>query len=202
MQIISIKSKKTFSLAVEVLRSGGVIVYPTETAYALGCDATSKSAVERIFRIKQRDQNRALPLIVSSIAMAKKFAVWNTAIDMLAQKYWPGPLTLIMKSRKKLPVSASDTTIAIRVSGNEFARELSEALGAPIVSTSANSSGQITHYRVSGIVKDFKGSGSLPDLIIDAGLLPRRVPSTIIKIINKDVEVVRQGGIKIGDPDR
>src|SRR3989338_1076856 len=92
-------SKKDFNLSqyISHLCSGGVLIYPTETAYALGCDAANQKAVDLIFKIKKRPENKTLPLIADSLTMVKKYCRLSTAEERLAKKYWPGPLTLILR---------------------------------------------------------------------------------------------------------
>lgn len=196
MEIIKINNPKALAKAVAVIKAGGTVVFPTETAYALGGDATSKQAIANIFLIKNRPKDIALPTIVASVEMAKQYGSWNVVAESLARKWWPGPLTLLLKARKKLPVAAQDNSLAMRVSSLLFTRELSKKSGVPLVSTSANASGGKTRYSIVGILNDF-AEKYLPDLIIDAGRLPRRKPSTIVDVRGVDPVVVRQGLIHI-----
>lgn len=196
MEIIQCSNPKALAKAVAIIKSGGTVVFPTETAYALGCDATSKKAIANIFLIKNRPVEKSLPIIVASVEMARQYAVWNDLAGQLAKKWWPGPLTLLVKARKKLPMAAPDNSLAMRVPSLLFTRELSKKAGVPLVSTSANASGGKTRYSIAGIVNDFSDQ-HLPDLIIDAGRLPRRKPSTIVDGRGVDPVVVRQGSIHI-----
>lgn len=144
--------------AVAHLRSGGLLIYPTETSYALGCDATNTKAVRAIFRLKGRERGKPLPLIVASMAMAERYIQFTPPARRLAKKYWPGPLTLVLASRSRRSstlrrrgagewarvapgIIAANGTIALRASSHSIARALSRHLGRPIVSTSANRSG-------------------------------------------------------------
>lgn len=194
--------KKIIQAAVNYLKKGGVIVYPTETAYALGCDATNMWVVRRVFKIKKRPLGKTLPLIAGSLAMVKRYCRLAGLEQKLAKKHWPGPLTLILryktqKTRYKLAkgVMAKDKTVAIRVSGGKIARALSRRLGRPIISTSANLAGGGECYSVPEVKKQL---GRQPEiLILDGGRLKKRKPSTIAKIKDGRVEVLRQGSIKI-----
>lgn len=186
--------------AVEQLKNGGVVIYPTETAYGFGADATKKKAVDLVFKIKRRPKNLTLPIIVGSMKMAEEWGVFNNEAKDLAKKYWPGALTLVVPAKKKLALgcTAKDKTIAIRVSGNETARILSEKLGKPIVATSANLSGQEEIYSVADLKKSFIEIEKNNIYIIDEGILPKRQPSTIVKVgEDKKIEILRQGEIKI-----
>lgn len=185
----------------EHLKKGGVVIYPTETAYALGSDATNNKAVALIFKIKQRPKEKTLPLIAGSLALVKKWAVLNKQEKVLAKKYWPGALTLVLKSKKDSTLArgvvAKDKTIAIRVSGGKIARALSQKLGAPVVSTSANFSGTKEIYSVEDIKKIFKKDSSKLIYVLDGGVLKKRTPSTIAKVKDGQIEILRQGEIKI-----
>lgn len=188
---------------IKYLKQGGVIVYPTETAYALGCDATNAKAVKRIFKIKHRPLSKTLPLIASSLAMVKRFCQMSKTELKLAQKYWPGPVTVILKIKRLKDfdkrVVAKDKTVAIRVSSNKIAQNLSRRLGRPLVSTSANLSGKGECYSVSEVKAMLKiEEKRLKIAIIDGGRLKKQKPSTIV-MVKKDgeVEVIRQGSLKI-----
>lgn len=197
------------------LRRGGLIIYPTETAYALGCDATNQKAVDLVFKIKHRPKNKPLPLIASSLAMVRRYCRLSATEERLARRYWPGPLTLVVPSLRSLPagkagrglrgglvkgVVAKNGTVAIRVSSHPIARELSRGLGRPIVSTSANISGKGESYSVEEVKGQLKNVGAdnyPPILVIDGGRLPKRKTSTIMKIEKGKVKILRQGEVEI-----
>ena len=194
-----------------------MIIYPTETAYAVGCAATDEKAIERIFQIKGRAKRKTLPLIVGSLAMAKKWFLFNKKELALAKKFWPGPLTLVLPIRRKptrlfsaiaenrrvgrkrlsRQVVAKNDTAAVRVSGSRFVRRLVEALGEPLVSTSANISGRGECYSLSAAKKQLGEKMKLVDLAVDAGRLPKRLPSTIARVEDGKITVLREGPIKL-----
>lgn len=178
-------NKKSIEVAIKILRAGGTIVYPTETAYALGCDATNKKAMAKIFKIKNRSKDKKLPVICATKRMAADLFKFGKMERKLAKKYWPGPLTIV------LPAAA------VRVSLNKIARAISRGLRRPIISTSANLSGQKTLYDIKEIIREFKNKKYQPDLVLDGGKLPHRLPSTIIKIENEKIITLRQGEVKI-----
>ncbi|KKR48909.1 MAG: Sua5/YciO/YrdC/YwlC family protein [Candidatus Magasanikbacteria bacterium GW2011_GWC2_40_17] len=192
---------KKLKEAVDFLKKGGVIIYPTETAYGLGCDSTNQEALDLIFKIKQRPQAKTLPLIAGSLAMVKKWVILNKQEEILAKKYWPGALTLVLKNKKEVGLSksvvAKDNTVAIRISSNKIARTLAQRLGRPIVSTSANISGAKEIYSVTDLKKSFKKLSTDCIYTVDGGVLKRRAPSTVARIRNGKIEVLRQGGLKI-----
>ena len=168
----TILQKSEISKAVSILKSGGVIVYPTETSYGLGCDATNEKAARKVFLIKKRTKTKKLPVIVSSIAMAKRYArIKKNQEKLLKKKY----TTIIFPMKK--PVALRKNTVALRISSNVIARKLAKGLGKPIVSTSANISGSEPIYEISEIKKIFAGK---INAIIDAGDLKKRRLTRII----------------------
>ncbi len=184
--------KIAIDAAIKVLKRGGVIAYPTETTYGLGCDPRNAKAVLRIYAIKGREKKKPLLLVASSIAQVKKVARVVGKNLTLANRYWPGPLTLV------LPAKRGKKEIAIRVSSSKLVQSLTEAYGFPIVSTSANKSGEQECRSGRAIVATFQNQKNKPDLVIDVGSLPRRKPSTVARVgEGGDFEVLRHGAIKI-----
>ena len=179
--------------AVDILRRGGVVVFPTETSYGLAADATNARAVAKVARLKGRPLDKTFPLIVSSTAMADRFGHLHCLGHRLAKTYWPGALTLVVEARKGAGLAkgviAKDGTIALRVSSDKTAIALSRGLGKPIVSTSANKAGEPAVYDVSAL--DLK-----TDAVLDAGRLLKHKPSTIARITEKQIEILRVGSIK------
>lgn len=181
-----------------------VFIYPTETTYGIGCDARSADAVKKIFKIKGRDAKKTVTLIAADKKMVLKYIKKPVGeIERVMDAYWPGPLTLVLQAnayaRKILApgIIRRDGTIGIRVSANKIARELSQDIGAPIVATSANKSGEPVCYSVAAVRRAFKNSEIKPDIVIDEGTLPRRAASTIAHYKNKKWEIVRPGSIQL-----
>jgi len=182
-----------------ILISGGTIIYPTDTAYALGCDAGSDRGVESIFRIKQRTLDMALPLIASDCAMVEQYAVLNDRARELVDRYWPGPLTLVLPARgKRLCASVLlDDTIAVRVPNSVIARDIARSTGGPIVSTSANMSGGNTPYSLKDVQDSLGEAFEEVAIVIDGGTLPAGPVSTIVKVCDTMSTVIRKGTIAI-----
>jgi len=183
----------------EALRNGGVIVYPTDTAYALGCDATNESAVKKVFEIKVREESKTVPLIAGDIEMVKTWAELSDVSLKFAQEYWPGPLTLVLPVKKEglAPSVVKDGLVAVRVPAYKTARELSRSLGAPLVSTSANKAGEANCYSIESIKQSLGSSFKLVDYVIDQGELAGGEVSTIAKVWNNEVTIIRDGAIKL-----
>lgn len=183
--------------AIAVLKQGGIVVFPTETAYGLAADATNEEAVARIFDIKGRDEGKSLPLIAASREMVDRFAGISHGLERLATQHWPGALTLIvpvMGGRLASGVVRGGM-VAIRVSSHPVARALSEGIGAPIVSTSANLTGQSACYSILDVHVQL---GNAPDMYLDGGALQPKPPSTIVAGDDYGYpEILRQGAIEI-----
>ena len=227
MLIIKKPNKKILKKVAKQLRAGAVVVYPTDTAYALGCDATNAKAAAKIFKIKGRDPSKALPIIVADMEMAKKFFVLlPTPYSLLTKKHWPGPLSVVINAKREIVRRAlKQGTAAVRVPDSLIARALSKYADRPLIATSANISYQPTCYSVKAYLrqinviarspstrlkttKQSRGDrraryGSLamtiePHIVLDAGALRRRAPSTIVKVNdNGEVEVLRKGPVRL-----
>ncbi len=205
MRILKIDPKRpdaaSLKKAGDVLKRGGLVVYPTETAYALGCDPKNAHAVRKIFTIKKRDVSKPLPLIAASKFQAVKFLRPHIFNRMLADAFWPGPLTLVGVAQRRFAsgVASKKKEIAVRVSPHLVARALSKALGRPVISTSANLSGHMTPYRIDSVLRDL---GTLPDLVLDAGRLEHAKPSTLVRAQGGVIAILREGPISEDDLHR
>jgi len=180
--------------AVGVLRSGGVISMPTDTLYALVAAADDASAVRRVFEIKGRQEGRPLPLFVSGIEMAGRVAALNPAASLLASRFWPGQLTIVVPKRQTYDSEAlaGSQTVGLRLPDHEIARAVVEALDAPVTGTSANLSGggdPVTADDVRGQL------GDRIDLILDAGPCAHGVGSTIVDCSQEPFVILREGAI-------
>ena len=187
-------AKRALATAEAVLRSGGVVAFPTETAYGLAADPNSPSAVNRIMRVKGRPEDKRLPLVATSTEQARRFLVFPEKMAKISQKYWQGPLTLVLTVRRGQRLDGWSEA-AIRVPAAAWARALPEALGRPVTSTSANLSGQPPCYSGAAVRRAFRGRAVQPDLLLDAGRLPPRPPSAIIKVERGQIKVLRPGPI-------
>ncbi len=193
--MIVIKDKKQ---ALNLLLQGKVLVLPSETSYGISCVANNQKAVDKIFAIKKRDKNKSLLIVVPTIMMAKKYLLWNKLLRELAKNYWPGILTIISEIKKNdlaKGVVSDKKTLALRVTNQPILKYLSSKLSYPLVSTSANISGQEAIYDVNAIVELFEKRKIKPDAILDCGRLPKNKASTIVSVVGDELIVVRQGGL-------
>jgi len=183
--------------AIAALKNGGLIIYPTETFYGLGADAMNHSAVERILGVKARGTAKTLPIIVSDISMLLRICKQITeSASVLIKKFWPGPLTIILKAKKSIPITlrAGTGTIAVRISSNTITQKLLEAIDSPITTTSANPSGKKSPVTASEVMNYFKNK---VDLILDGGVLSGKLGSTIVDVTEGDLKIIRAGEIPI-----
>jgi len=179
--------------AVNIIKNGGVVVYPTDTLYGLGSNALDKRAVKRVFEIKGRKFNKPVSIAFSSFEQAKKYVKFNYTALKLAKKFLPGPLTLILPLKKKLPknLTQGKNEIGIRIPDNKIALELIKKSGVPITATSANLSGGRDPATAKEAIKQI---GNKVDLILDAGRCKYNKGSTIVKIVD-GIEIIREGVI-------
>ena len=176
------------------LRTGGVIAFPTDTAYGLGADPFQEEAVQQIFRIKGRPEAKPILLLVNSIAMAESVASLSSREFELAKRFWPGPLTMVVPARSTVPniVTAGTGTIGIRWPDAAFARRLIDTFERPITATSANRTGMPSAITVAEIREQFQDS---IDLVVDGGTLPTRGGSTLLDLTEVPARLLREGPI-------
>lgn len=179
-----------------MLTQGKTIIYPTDTAYALGGDFLNKQTRAKIYKIKKRDVKKELSVIANSLSMVKKYCRVNQTEMELIKKYWPGALTIILSVKPDFQ-KILGLTLAVRVPSNKIARVLSKRLNSPLIATSANVSGKANCYNINGVLKQFYHSCFKPNIIIDAGELEKVPVSTIIKVDGGKIKILRQGAIKL-----
>jgi L-threonylcarbamoyladenylate synthase len=196
------------SAAVAALQNRGVIAYLTDTLYGLGADVRSTLAIAKVFALKGRSAEKALPVIIGEKSMLPDYAgeIPQTA-EALIEQFWPGPLTLIFKATPTVPMMLIGDTgkIAMRLPAARLAREISTGLGAPVIATSANRSGEPVADSARQIVEIF-GKGLA--LILDSGSPRNHQPSTILDVTTQPPRLIRAGAVptteiikKIGELD-
>ena len=182
-------------LAAEILRSGGIVAFPTDTVYGLGADPRSEEAVGKIYRVKRRSNELPLPLLLVGKADIERVAVnipetaWR-----LAERFLPGGLTLVLEKSSWVPdvVTAGGDTVAVRIPDHDITIDLIQRLGSPLVGTSANISG-----RPSPVTADevYGQLGDQVDLVIDGGECPGGIDSTVVDVSGEMPTVVREGAV-------
>ncbi len=195
-------AKRTLVEVEHVLREGDVIAFPTETAYGLAADPRNPKAVRKVFLVKGRSLAKALPFVAASAKdVVRHFALTPAALR-LGRKHWPGPLTIVLPFKKGSPLArvartSGQKTGAVRVPASAWARAVAAAAGGIATSTSANVSGDSTVYAAAEVLASFRGRRHAPALVLDAGKLPKRAPSTIVAFEKGKAVVLRQGTVKI-----
>jgi|SRR3989344_158457 len=192
---------KCVNRATEILSSGGVILFPTDTLYGLGADAFSDKAVDQIYAIKGRDEKKPIHCIVADIAMAEEYAEVTDDARLLFERLLPGGLTVILRKRKNVRggIARGIETIGIRIPHNDFCIQLAGAFGEPFTATSANLAGHEHQRSVEAILKQLGPNAEIIDLIIDAGELPPSAPSTVVDLSGEEPVILREGAIPSAD---
>lgn len=191
--------------AAAVLRTGGVVLYPTDTLYGLGADALSDAAVAKIYTIKGRDEGKPIHAIVDSLAAVEPYAMIDANARTLESKLPKGKVTLILKKKDiDTGITKGRTNFGFRIPDNELCIAMVRAFGGPITATSANAAGHPPQMRVDAILAQLGEAAAGIDLVIDAGELPAREPSTVIDlsgILENDEGpvILREGAVPAAD---
>jgi L-threonylcarbamoyladenylate synthase len=198
MQGIVPASPEAIARAAELLRAGKLVAFPTETVYGLGADATGDRAVARIFAAKGRPRFNPLIVHVSDLAAAEAIAKFDTRLRDLARRFWPGPLTLVLRRRETSGVSllacAGLDTVAVRVPAHPVAQALLRAVGRPLAAPSANRSGRVSPTAAEHVAAEL---GRRVALILDGGACPIGLESTVLDCSGARPMLLRPGGVAL-----
>lgn len=182
--------------ALHVLKNDGLVIYPTETVYGLGADARNPLAIRKLIQYKNRPVGKAISIMVDQFDRAKMYVQTAKAAEKIAQSFLPGPVTIVCQSLGQTDprLESELKTLGIRVSSHPFANQLAHLFGGPITATSANAAGKAQPYNIDHLLGHLSSKQiSLIDLIIDAGDLPKRDPSTVIDTTQTAQEILRVG---------
>jgi L-threonylcarbamoyladenylate synthase len=185
--------------AARVLRAGGLVAFPTETVYGLGANALDASAVARIFAAKGRPANNPLIVHVAESAAARQVAAdWPDAAALLAERFWPGPLTLVLPKRDLVPdvVTANGPTVAVRVPAHPVAQALLRAAGIPLAAPSANRSTELSPTRAEHVLRGLDGR---IDVLLDGGPTAGGIESTVLDLTANPPRLLRPGLIGVAE---
>ncbi|MCG2708868.1 MAG: threonylcarbamoyl-AMP synthase [Thermodesulfovibrionales bacterium] len=187
--------KEILRKAVVILNDGGIVAYPTETFYGLGVKFDKEVSLRKLYELKKRPKEKPMPLIIGNRASLSMIAVFvNEIAESLMDKFWPGPLTLLLEAKKGLsPYLTADTgRIAVRIPGESAALYLVREAGFPITATSANPSGIPPAEDADSVIRYF---GKKIDMVIDGGRTAGGLPSTIVDAAGESIKIVREGAI-------
>lgn len=176
---------------VRCLQDGGVVAYPTDTTYGIGCSIFNKKGLERIYQVKQRDKRKPFSFICSDLSEVSRYARLTNMAFKVIKRCLPGPYTFVLEASREVPdlLTTRQKTVGIRIPDNRICMAIVQALGAPIVTTSANLSGEEPVGDPYEIDRRFGGG---LDLVVDGGLLTTDV-STVISMVGDRPELLRQG---------
>lgn len=196
MKIIKIKKSKIeeiINLALDFLKKGKIIVYPTDTCYGLGALALNQEAIKKIYLIKGREFQKPLSIIVENLKAIQKFAYLESWQKKILQEKLPGPYTFVLKKKKILPdiLTGGEGTIGIRIPDFFLTQLLSKKIKIPFTTTSANLSGKPPCYSIKEFLNQIKKNQIKPDLILDFGRLPLNKPSRVIDLTKKVIKILR-----------
>ncbi len=181
--------------AVEAIRRGGIVAYPTETYYALGVDPFNTEAVERLFELKGRPAGKPISLIIKDTCVLRTVThELPVAAIKLTRRFWPGPLTIVVKAVESIPpnITAGTGTVGVRVSSSPVAGRFAAELSTPVTATSANPSGEKPPITAKEVIDFFGGT---IDVLIDGGTLPGGPPSTLLDLTGNRALILRPGAV-------
>lgn len=184
-------------LLAKEIKNGKIIIFPTSTVYGVGTNALNKNSVEKVYQIKNRTKEKPCIVLVNDYDMISKITYGLNELEKkIADKFWPGPLTILLKKKDVIPdvVTSSTDYVGIRIDENEVVNSLVELSGVPLIAPSANVSGKPSQKSIDPIIGDFENN---VDYIIDIGKLNEGMESTIIKVEENKIEVLREGAITI-----
>lgn len=183
--------------AAELIKQGKIVVFPTETVYGIGTNGLDENAVKKLYEVKQRPLSKPISLLVSNMEMVNLIAKDITEAEYkIMEKFFPGPLTIILKKKEIVPdvLTAGQHTVGVRMPRGEIARKLVEYANVPIAAPSANISGEPSGTNLQEIKKHFEGK---VDYFIDGGNSELGLASTIVQVVEGKPQILRQGSITL-----
>ena len=192
-EVLPMDHPETMGIAMQELRHGSVIAIPTDTVYGIACLLEKEEAIQELYRIKERDTNKAIPLLIGEYEqiICATDGISESA-QKLAQRFWPGPLTLIISKRMELPEALTPyPTVGVRMPNHRWLRQLIRRTGV-IAATSANISGGENPVSAREVLKQL--DGRIP-LIVDGGACEGGIPSTVVDCSQEEAKILRVGGI-------
>ena len=208
MEIVSLEQIGTEAVAFDaaaVLKSGGVILFPTDTLYGLGADAFSDEAVGKIYAIKGRDEKKPIHAIVADIGMASEYGVIDDTVKRLSEKLPKGKVTFVVKKQPHVQggIANGIDTFGFRIPDNEFCIAIAKAFGKPFTATSGNIAGQKPERTLASVLAQLGAAAQLIDIAFDAGDPPaggaEPKPSSVVDVSGPELRILREGAISAAD---
>jgi L-threonylcarbamoyladenylate synthase len=188
-------TKNNIMKSAQIVKQGGLVVYPTETVYGLGCDPLNFQAVTRILEVKG-GRNKPLPVLAASIVDAEKVAFISANGKKLAAKFWPGPLTMVFPKKQDFPdvVTFGLDSVGLRIPDNDVVLQLLSLCGGLLVGSSANRTGEEPPQRVQEMSDELK---EMVDVVLDGGATVQGMPSTVVDLTQDKPRILREGPISL-----
>lgn len=189
------KADLSLQTPTQIIKNGGIVVFPTETVYGIGVNGLDENAIKRLYKIKNRPLNKPISLLIGNIEMIEQVAKNISKEEyILIKEFMPGPLTLVLEKSDIVPdiLTANSTTVGVRMPANDIALELINLANVPLATSSANFSGEDANLTIENIIDNFKNS---VDYYIDGGECEIGVSSTVIKIVDETPYILREGSI-------
>lgn len=199
MAYLSLEDGRALEEAIGTLQHGGVIAFPTDTVYGIGASLEHPEALRRIYDLKGRSPDKPLPILIARVSMLDQLSPdVDERLVALAEQFWPGALTIVLPAADHLPteVKAADNTIGVRLPNHSIPLTIAERAGGAIATTSANISGEDAAHTAAEIRDAF---GSTIDVILDGGFSPQQNASTVIRVADGEIVVLREGVISEAD---
>jgi len=193
MKPIIVRSLEEINILIKILKEGGIVAFPTETVYGIGANAMNKEAVERIYRVKEREREKALSLHIGTLkGLEDLVEITSFELKVILQLF-PGPINIILKKKDTMPQwIGKEDTIGVRFPSLKITQELLKKADIPIVATSANISGWPEARAIQDVIDMI---GEKIDGILDGGTVPIGKPSTVVNISDKKIEILREGPV-------
>ncbi len=202
MKVLSLEAPRALEETIHAVQHGGVVAFPTDTVFGLGASLKHPDALDRIYQIKDRDESKPLPVLLSSLDKLGMVTDYpDERVLALLRAFWPGPLTVVLPARAGLPaqVVASDGTVGVRIPNHSIALTLSERAGGALATTSANRSGDAPACSADEIAEGLPGD---LDIVLKGGLSPCGQPSTVVRIDHGSIATIRTGTIRPEEIER
>jgi L-threonylcarbamoyladenylate synthase len=205
MPIFEVQDAATLDQAIraatEALNSGGIVLYPTDTVYALAANALDVTAIEKVYAIKGRDYSKPIHVIVRDITQAEEYVILDDLARKLEAEFLPGALTIVAPKRLHVPalLTSGQDTLGIRIPDNEVCKRLAAAVDFPLTTTSANRSAMPNTYHIRDVQAQLQDDFNQIDVVIDSGQIPPRAPSTVVSVRNGQILLIREGAIPFSE---